>query len=285
MAEEKKVKVNVKSTKQELWEAYNEAVSAVKGEKIEKIDEDPIMQAIRALADSKLKLSSEIDKLSSSLLSDLNDYYSVSETVAKQKKELLFNIENQKMQLGKEIETVRAIWREEEKSFAERIKLEKEELEKARKREDEEFRYSLAQKRKKEEDVYLESVEKKKAELKAREDAIKMQEDDVVGIRKMAAEFPAELEKEVGGAIKTLEKELMAKYTQEVKDIKMSKENDGNVAVIKLANLDSIIKSQSEEIDNLKTQVASANQILKEMAVAAIDAKSNRNIVIEKSTS
>lgn len=279
---EARKKVTPRSTKLELWDAYNNAVSQVKGEVIEKIEDGPAVESIRSLSDSKIKLNSEIDKLSQTLLSSLNDYSLVLENISKKKKELLSSFDNQKNVLIVEMEQVKNGWEEEKRIIAEENDRVKAGIERDRKREEEEYQYSLMQKRKKEANEYAEIVQKKRDELQKREDDISLKEKEIAEMRKAIDSFPAELEKQVKSALAVLEIDLKSKFDCELKELKQAKEHEANLATVRIANLDGIIKSHEVEVKELKDQLASVNRIMKEMAVAAIDAKSNKNILIEK---
>jgi len=269
-------KVSEKSTKQELWSAYNEVVARVSGEVSEAIADKTVNVAMKNLSEAKLRINTELDELLRKLLTDFNDLENVQEQIAKSKKALLENFDRQKTEISAEIDRAKMQWTEEEARLIEEMKSRVLEEDKKRARETEEFNYNLAQSRKKEQDQFeIRKIEREKI-LSEKENRIAAREDEIKEMEKQIKEFSAKLEAEVKSAKEILQKDLTARYESELKEIKMQKEHEAKYAEIKLSNLENMTKSQAEEIDNLKKQLYSNNLILKDMAVTAIEAKGGK---------
>jgi hypothetical protein len=68
MPAQKEKKVSEKSTKQELWAAYNEAVDQVFGEEMDIQSDDSVNDVIKKLSETKIHINSQFDELTKSLL-------------------------------------------------------------------------------------------------------------------------------------------------------------------------------------------------------------------------
>lgn len=269
-------KVSEKSTKVELWQAYNEAVAGISGEDAPVIDDKLISSATKNLSEVKIKISSELDDLQRKLSSDFNDLGDISDRIRKDKKSMLENFENQRKILNDEISRVRASWIEEQKLSEETSKMRSIEIDKLRNRENEEYNYNLSLSRKKENDLWKAEKEERERILKSEEAKILERKEEISVMEKELAKMPVIIEKEVETACASLEKDLNQKYGSRIKELEILKEHEMKMAEIKIANLDSLAKSQTEEIEDLKKQLHSNNLILKDMAVISIEAKGGK---------
>ncbi len=211
--------VSTKSTKNEILAAYEDLLQKVQEKKTEepkKIQERQKQETIvksaaelsyegivKEVADLKVNLSSVLDKLGSSFVSEfrkfeelqqaigleqknLEDLYQLSantdslsvmllaqkekkeqfeQEMAARKSEFEERIKNDKERFETEITEKRALWKKEQEANQQKAKEETDLLKKNQKREEEEFQYNLKISRKKEADLYEEKKQKLEKEL------------------------------------------------------------------------------------------------------------------------
>lgn len=211
--------VSTKNTKNEILTAYEELLQKVQEKKTEepkKIQEKQKQEAIvknaaelsyegivKEIADLKVNLSSVLDKLGSSFVSEfkkfeelqqaiileqknLEDLYQLSantdslsvmlmaqkekkeqfeQEIASRKTEFDEKIKIEKEKFEAETAEKRSLWKKEQEANLLKAKEESDELKKKRQREEEEFQYNLKISRKKEADLYEENKQKLDKEL------------------------------------------------------------------------------------------------------------------------
>ena len=266
MPTQKEKKVSEKSTKLELWEAYNEAIAQISGEEIAVQSDDSVNDAIKKLSETKININGQFDQITKTLLSDLSDLYKTSEQIRQNKEDLIKFFENQKKDLQNHMEEVKKKWTFEEKRLQDDFQQKKNDQETKRQREEEEHKYNLSISRKKENDQY--QIEKERQDR-----ILKEREKEIATMEKQVAEMPTLIAVKIKEAEENLTKDLSAKYQLQIKELAVSRENEAKIAEIKIANLETIIKNQAEEISGLKSELSKVNAMMKEMAVSAIEAK------------
>jgi len=266
MPTQKEKKVSEKSTKLELWTAYNEVVAQISGEEIAVQSDDSVNDAIKKLSETKININGQFDQITKTLLSDLSDLYKTSEQIRQNKEDLIKFFENQKKDLQNHMEEVKKKWTFEEKRLQDDFQQKKNDQETKRQREEEEHKYNLSISRKKENDQY--QIEKERQDR-----ILKEREKEIATMEKQVAEMPTLIAVKIKEAEENLTKDLSAKYQLQIKELAVSRENEAKIAEIKIANLETIIKNQAEEISGLKSELSKVNAMMKEMAVSAIEAK------------
>jgi hypothetical protein len=198
------------------------------------------------------------------------------------RREFEIELDQQKEELTREIETTRAEWEKEKKSreaeLRERDALEK----KGREREKEEFAYLFKREQQATRDKLVdekaglekeilskrESVTK---ELAEREKAVVSQEKELNELKQKVAAFPKELESAVDRAVKeaTDRLKLEAKNREDL----LCKEFEGerNVSTARIEALEKINKDLSEQNTRLAKQLENAYQKVQEIAEKAIE--------------
>ena len=266
MPTQKEKKVSEKSTKLELWTAYNEVFAQISGEEIAVQSDDSVNDAIKKLSETKININGQFDQITKTLLSDLSDLYKTSEQIRQNKEDLIKFFENQKKDLQNQMEEVKKKWTFEEKRLQDDFQQKKNDQETKRQREEEEHKYNLSISRKKENDQY--QIEKERQDR-----ILKEREKEIATMEKQVAEMPTLIAVKIKEAEENLTKDLSAKYQLQIKELAVSRENEAKIAEIKIANLETIIKNQAEEISGLKSELSKVNAMMKEMAVSAIEAK------------
>ncbi len=190
-----------------------------------------------------------------------------------------------KEELTREIETLRAEWREEKKAHAAGIKERDGDERKRREREKKEYLYTfqreqqLAREQFEDEKARLEREiafrkEQMEKELADREKAIVETETELSELRKQAGAFPKELQAAVSKAVKEAVQrvELEAKNREEL----LTKEFDGerNVLNTRIESLEKTVAEQNEQIAKLSQQVDKAYGQVQDIATKAIEGTS-----------
>jgi len=117
MAETKSSKkVSEKSTKQELWSAYHELINEMQKEPIDlnipsmTNRENEAPEVTKNLADLKLKIGIEFDKITSDLLKHLNSLEDFKNNLSREKRQIIEKMQVQKEELEKEITKAKKQW-------------------------------------------------------------------------------------------------------------------------------------------------------------------------------
>lgn len=258
--------VSEKSTKGEIWEAYNTMLSGISGQaKLEFASEKQESNKIaKTIEDFRTKFNSDVSLVSENIGDELANFADFSDKLNKKKIETIKEIESKKEALEEEIEKAKKVWLENE--------IEKNKIQL---REAEDYSYNLSQKRRKEEDEYktIKALEKteiaeKKANLDARSAEIKQMEKDL-------AEGPKNIEEATQSAIDNTKKELNAKYLAEIKELKMIDGHEQKISLLKIEEMTKKISEQAKTIEKLEKELAIANREAKQIAISVIESHGN----------
>lgn len=302
-------KVSTKNTKTEILEAYEELAKQVNDQSLpiisntenkvkEKITKELDSNSPEKIVDSLGKLKVQINSTISTLLDQM---VTESEKLSTLKKEIEKSSEDleQIQKIKFEADTLKNLIQtrieEEQKTkidfqiFKENIdsqkqkelqrtKEETEDAKKKQSRELEEYEYDLKQKRKIEEEQYKTKKQKEEEIISQKQNDLDSKANEFKELQEKVAKFDSILEKEIAKTksetIKEVTRELETKYNLEMKEI----EGEKKVAEITIKNLDLTIKSQSEEIITLKSQLVEATKQIKDIAVSVIEGKGNQNL-------
>lgn len=257
--------VSEKSTKTELWEAYNVAMQDLSGQpKLEFASEKQDSGKIgKTIDDLKAKFNAEVTLVSDGISTELTRFVEFAEELNKKKAFAVKEIENKKDALLEEIAKAKKLLGEEAV-----------ESEKSRKREEDEYVYFLSQKRRKEEDEYKIARALDKAEIAEKKAALTTREVEIKQMEKDLAESPKIIEKAVNDAIDSTTKELNAKYLAEIKELNLNNEHEKKIASLKIEELTKKVAEQKVLIDKIEKELAIANREAKEIAVSVIESRS-----------
>ncbi len=273
-------KVSEKSTKQELWQAYDELMAGMNTLPIEfsaPKKEEGKENFIKNITDLKLSIGDNLDRIANDLLKSLNAAETFRLNLEKEKAQISENISFKKQALETEIARIQQDNIDEENNYQKSQELIQKEKEIERKREQDEYVYNLSIKRRKETDDYQAQKTLEIAKLQEREEAVLLREKEITQLEKTVADMPKTLEDSIAQAKSEVTKELTAKFTAEISAMKIESGHQKDIRDLKEKNLESIIKSQEAEIAALKKQFADANSQLKEMAVTVIEGGSNKD--------
>jgi hypothetical protein len=271
-------KISEKSTKSELWAAYNQLLAQLEGRPVEP---SPELQAAlandpsRSLAELKLKLSQQLDAISEDVLSDLASLANARRAIQLERRRLLETQTAEQEQLAAEITKVRRQWEQENLDRTAAQERERQEQRKMRQREDDDYNYNVQKSRRSEEDAYAQKHAAREATLQAREQAAGEREQHLAQIETEASAWPKRLDDAVATARAELSKEIGQQHTVELRELKLIHQHEASIAAVKTQGLEQQLKSQAAEIDSLKRQLTDASRQLKDMAVTVIEARSS----------
>lgn len=279
MPEAKTKKVTEKSTKQELWEAYHQLIDEMINLPTETSPKKSIGTAdfIKNITDLKLSVNHNLDNLASDLLTRMNEIAAFKAQLEIDKKAILEDMQTKKTALENELAKIKLFHLEEEKNYQKKFQLEREQLEIDRRRAEDEYQYQLSQKRRGENDAFAQKQAAVEAKLQERETLITKREKEIIAMEKTIQEMPQTIDQAVQKAVLDKEKELIQKYSIEITNLKTEMEYQKNIRELKIANLEKTIQSQADENISLQSQQLEANRQLKDMAIAAIEGKSNKD--------
>lgn len=257
--------VSEKSTKGEIWEAYNSMLSGISGQATLEFsgEKQESSKIAKTIDDLRVKFNSDLSLVSESIGDELAKFARFAEELDKKKTLAVKEIESKKETLEEEIEKAKKVWSEDET-----------EKKKTRLREEEDFSYNLAQKRRKEEDEYRAAKALEKAEIAERKAKLTERETEIKQMEKDLAEGPTIIEEAVNNAVLDITKELTAKYSAEIKELNLMHEHEKKISALKIEELTKKSAEQKVIIDKIEKELSIANREAKEIAVSVIE---NRN--------
>jgi hypothetical protein len=258
--------VSEKSTKGEIWEAYNAMLSGISdqpsfdlsGEKQES------SKIAKTLEDLRSKFNSDLSSVSEGIGIELAKFVDFSEELNRKKTLVIKEVESKKEMLVEEIEKATKAWAEEES-------LKK----KAQIREEEDYNYILTQKRRKEEDEYKSVKAIEKAEIAERKAKLTERESEIKQMEKDLAEGPKVIEEAINSAVDDVTRELTLKYSTETKELNLTHDHEKMISSLKIDELTKKVTEQKAIIDKIEKELAITNREAKEIAVSVIE---NRNV-------
>lgn len=266
LQKETRKQISEKSTKQDLWQAYNELIQKVSEEPVKiqlEQKETAPSDSLRNLAELKLKISQQLDQTGEELLKNLNVLDETKNIMTKEKRRIIEYFEEQKKTIENEIEHVREQWEKEKKLHKDQIEEENHQRQQENEREEDEYNYHLSIERRKENDEITRTRAEQEAKLKTREESLAAKEQEM-------SKKEMKVAQEVNSAKTILTQELTAKHNLELREAKLDFERDKKIYELKIANLETQIKSQIEEIVKLERRLSQAAEQTKEIVVSAI---------------
>ncbi len=238
------------------------------------------------------QLSASTDSLSVMLLAQKEKKEQFEQEMATRKAELEEKIRIEKERFDAEISEKKIQWKKELDTLLEKQKEDNEITAKTRKREEEDYNYTLQINRKKESDLYEEKKQKLEKELtdkkaafeKAvadREANLKLAETELAELRAKSAAFPKELEKAVDVAVKaaTEKTETLFRFEKELSEKEVGGELKLKDQIIQTLNAK--IKDLEISLKDLSQKTVTAETSLKDIAIKAIE-HSSKPYFIEK---
>lgn len=275
--------VSEKNTKSEILQAYEELMGELSGEaeftkpeiEAQEIVKTASMQTtektINDLAKLKISLNQTVDSLTDNLVSEADKLVSLRKAVEISQKDLetnfqikskaemlkkLFESHSEKQAgLEKEMDSKHKEWEEEQKSYEEGLK-------RNRQRDEEEYKYQA--------DLENRRWEQK---LEGEKQAYQQKLSELEDVKKQISQFPQEKEKAVSEATAKTLQEARKQFETEKSFTKQESETSLKISGLKISQLESSVKQQSDEIVLLKKQLDEATRQVKDIAVAVIESK------------
>jgi chromosome segregation ATPase len=263
-------KVTDKSTKQDIWTAYNELLGKIQDRPIEPGRVKATGELFEKLEELKKEIVRAFELTADKATESLNDLASAREEVTREKKRMFTALEGQKLALEEEIKMVRHSWEREQSQIKEKEDEETRQKELARRKEEDEYSYSITRKRREEFDKLQGEIVQKKEEINDEKAQIVARKSEINEMEKKIGNFPAQIEKAVKEAQSTLSDELSKSYDSKIKEMELIFRGKENLLNSEVANLKSLSDSRALDLESLKKQLSEANDRLKEMAVSAI---------------
>jgi hypothetical protein len=297
-------KISTSSTKTEILEAYEEAVSYLNEQKAENLavkkeinDKSKIVNNAKDLIISnnpidtieafRNSFNSQINELKTKVLDEKEKFEKIQQAISIEK-ETVENI----YKIKAEAESLEALIYTNKKA-KENIELELKQVKMDWKREEEEFDYNLKIKRRNEEDIYLqkklkleqdlkENKEKADKQISDRETTLKNKEIEFIELKENSLLYEINLK----NALEKTEKEVSEKLKKDF-DFEQKLENKDLDVKIKLLQqeIDSLklkVKEQQGTIIELNDKATKASDQVKDIALKAIEGASSSRWVGEK---
>lgn len=330
MKKESLPEVSIKSTKDQILAAYNQALEKLNEQQIASPQEEKHQQEKEAVvkkasshsSDSilsdlsalKSKTIKQIDSLSEQLLGEfeklanvreaisleqrhLEELYQIKETAntlsallqsqAEEKERFKLEAERTKRTFEEEMALKKTNWQQLSAQLEQAYKEEKERVDKSRKREEEEYSYTLELNRRKEMDEYSNRksmMEKELADLKAdllrREAEIVEKEQSYESLKRQVEGFPTVVKEAVAHAEEVLRTQLQQKYDFEWQ--LKEKEYEGTLKLNErtIKYLEEVIEKQDSLIKELSEKVDVATEQVQTIAFRALDTSGQRFVTM-----
>lgn len=306
--------ISEKSKKSEVLAAYrdlveelkevNQSPSKLKQEEkkiIEKSSELSCEGIITSLAETKLKISKNLESLETQLFDEYKKFSNLQKSVEASKKQLeeLHDISYQAETLSALIETQKRFKGETDQEINEtqeafeqemtkkRFSWEEEKtaVDKEREREKETYSYELALNRKKDKDIYEEKkqiLEKELEEkvkqttqsLELREDQIADKEKELEALREQVSQFPEKLQEIIAKAKLETEEIVKKQYQFEMELSQKELEGEKRLYEQKVTSFLEKIKEQDSLIKTLTARVDQSGKQVQDIAVKAVEGAS-----------
>ncbi len=140
-----------------------------------------------------------------------------------------------------------------------------------RKREEEQYEYDTKLRRSREQAQFDEKRRVMEAELKRREDAVKMGEEEMKRLRDDAAKAPSLFEKELAAREIEVSKHLEAEHKREIEILHKDWESEKRLTEARMKTLEDQNKRLESEVLALKKEVEAANKKSQDLAVRVIE--------------
>jgi len=291
-----KKNVNKASTKQEIYDAYNELLSELKEhqnpqQKKEKEDKEIIFTKasqqskesfIKHISDLKIQLNKELEEIGETMLTEIKQLSDIREAIMNGKETLeeLYKIKSEsesletliqlqeikKGEFEEEMSRLKELWEKEKEEGEKLLKETKTTRDKEQKREEEEYTYSLNLKRRKEQDEYEEKYQDIEKEMMDKKSAFEKEMKDREQTVAMKEDELGELRQkalqfpvELEKAIKTTEKSVTEKLTFEFETEKK----------LMFKELETDIKLKDQAIQTLESKVKELETTIKQISLKA----------------
>jgi colicin import membrane protein len=205
---------------------------------------------------------------------------------------LVAEYDRKKEELQAEMERLQKEIADTRTKFAQDLTAERDTLEVARKRAEEEYTYAMQLSRKKEQDAFAEQMrvqaaaerdrkEKVEKEWAVREEALKLREKELEELRKQVADFPAVLKKETGATAAIVSNQVKSDWELKFTLAQKDAETAQRVASMEIASLKETNAKQAQAILSLQTELNEAKRQVQAIAEKALESASGARALAE----
>ena len=257
---------------------------------------DITLSVIDALSENLLEEFNKLSELKQAITIEqthLQELYDIKETahslsalmlIQKEEAEKFdLKMKEERDQFEKEMQDKKVLWDKKQSdleiSYADR----QEKLEKQRKREEEEYKYTLEVARRQEAQAYLlkqEALEKileeKRQDLAQKETLIESRLLEIEELREKVQKFPEELEQETEKTAQEITEKLESQHNFAVTLKEKEIDGEKKLYLQKIASLESKVKEQESFISQLTQKADEATQQVQAIACKALEASSQR---------
>ena len=297
-----RIKITSKTTKQDIIDTYESILKKMEQdpknpkqevivkqieEKLEVANQATVQNVLNDISNFKLKVSSSLDDISNDILSQIELFVKIKESVEIEQKRLkdIYDIEIRLDSLAslintykiREAELIQSYEQEEAKFTAKCDQLtqefneKKQNLVKEQTREKEEYLYNLKFSRKKEEEAFEYNKQLKINELNEREKVILEKEECLAILNEKVASFPDQLNKAIEDAKKELAHKLTHEFNREKENMLQKFESDKILNETILKSINTKTEEQALVITHLNDRLAEANKQVENIALTAIN--------------
>lgn len=276
-------------------------------ERVNKITNEGIVSELGTL---KSDIIRQLDTLSSQLLLEfktltdiqsviafeqqhLEEVYNIKESAqslaallqahAEKEQKLEEELSIKKAEVDDYVISQKQLWKESQENLEKEQKAAKENIEKQRAREEEEYIYNRDLSRRKDQDAYLQEreLEEQKIKIKVqdlekREQQLLEQEQQITDLKNEVAEYPQKIQEEIQIAEEKLRKELTSNNTVEKTLLQKDFESQLQLKTQQLETALHKIKEQESLIKELTTRADLATKQVQDIACKALESSSQR---------
>lgn len=317
-----KSQISLKNTKEQILAAYHEALESAKKknqetpaqtqakqekqQQVEEVKATGYQQVISQLGQLKSDCIKSVDEFTQTIGREFERFTKLEAAInlEQQHLETLYGIKEEANTLSaiilahhKEKEDFKSKMDEEEISWQQKItqleidyKERKTELDKQRKREEEEYTYNLNQARKIDKDKYeqqkqasLEEIAIKKQELEIREKDILSKEQEFIALQQKVGNLDQEVIAKIAEAEAKTTKELQAEFKYKQNLVEEQNKRIVELLQQKIEMLEQKLGEQAKVVDALNNKLQMAQEQTQSIAHKALETAAQRSIVINPS--
>jgi chromosome segregation ATPase len=200
--------------------------------------------------------------------------------------------EAKKAQLAQETAEARNLWTEEDRTHSRMVQERNAETQKARTREEDEYRYKTTQQRKNEQDQFVEALRETRAsearrvealerQWAEREASLKTREQELVDLKAKVEAFPKELDAEVKKQTAIVANVLNKDHKHETELLRRDMESRNQLLTQQVSATEADKLRLHKQIDDLNNKLAEATQKVTEVATKALEAASGQQALAQ----
>lgn len=262
-----------------------------------------VEKTVKDLASVGLSAKRALDQVTESMTEAIDDLQSVSNAVELKRKELLAlhevdvaatsvrdlveEHEDKQAEFNDAMVQTREAWTKEQAAHAKSVIERNQELEKARKREHDDYDYKVSRDRKMAQDKFEEGLAKRAKDVKEKEEALllnwnkrenelKEQEADLASFKQQVAEMPETIKKEVAKAEAIVRNSVTKEFANKVALSESNFAADKRVLELQVATMQANLTDKDRTIAELQAQLKASQERVTKIASDAFESVSGK---------